>query len=306
MLASITAAAAEVSCLGHLRRFGRPGLAGWGIGTGAGACAWAVAPYLLTGNLRMTLRGCLWYVIHLVSAMLFAYYVFLRHPPAVRSPSPDNDMIKFDAAAAEPGNVFAVWEPTYRAKTVYGRVKQNSKLTSKLIRPYIRPLLYSFALQTLVAPGMSRAYAKSNAFGSFDSFYAAYNLAFHAGSFVSRSAILVHRVHKLRRVTSVMTIVTGLVVINAISGAITSPVVLLPALFVAGLLGGAVYANVFATAVEQTTNEHVDDAQYMLGVIGTGETMGILLGTLFGSLIEAGFCVVDRGTGLRWCYSDAL
>ncbi len=309
-VASATAAAAEVSSLGHLRHFGRPGLAGWGMGTGAAASAWAVAPYVLTANMRMALRDCLWYVTHLVAAMLFAHYIFLRHPPVSKIQSDDHDnhdshdMIKFDAVAAGPGSVFSVREPIFRASTATGRIRHNLKVTDKLVRPYMRPLLCSFTLQMLVAPGMARAYAKLPAFATFESFFAAYSLAFHAGSFVSRSAILLHRAQKLRRVPSAMTVVAALIVVNGIFAFVATPVVVLPAMFVAGLLGGAVYAHVFATAVEQTSNEHVDDAEYTLGVIGVGETAGVLLGTLLGTFIEMGFCEVDRGTGLRWCYSE--
>lgn len=304
MLACVAASLAEVSCLGHLRHFGQPGLAGWGIGTGAAATLWAVLPYFLTTNMGIMLRALLHYVAYLVAAMTVAHYLLLGRPPVPTTTLKGSD-IKFDDMAAEEGTTFSLLEPTSRPTSFRGRIKHNLLLTDKLARPHIRQLLYTFTLQALVAPGLGRAYAKSSAFETFDSFYALYNVAFHAGSFIARSMIVFHRFQKLRNITSVLTGVTAVLVINGVFAATSSPVLILPLEFVAGFLGGAVYVNVFATAVSQTASEDAPDAEYALGVIGVGETAGVLLGELFGSLLELSLCMVDRGTGLRWCYSES-
>jgi hypothetical protein len=44
------------------------------------------------------------------------------------------------------------------------------------------------------------------------------------------------------------------------------------------------------------------DREFSLGVIGAGETVGLLTGVVLGSFLEAGLCGWGLGHGRRWCH----
>lgn len=304
MLAAATAAATEVSCAGHLRHFGRAGLAGWGVGSGAAAVLCAVAPRVMTVGARVVLRAAVGYAHYLIAAGLVAGSMILRRPPVFTATTVD--CVKFDARANEDGAGFVVHEPPPSEPATWtARVEHNLRLLDPLAKPYIRSLCFAFTLQALVAPGIARAYGRSDVFGSFETFYAVFNLAFQAGNLVSRSTILLIRFRHLSRLTSLLAVLAAVVLVNGVATLVSSPYIVLPALFVTGLLGGAIYANVYASALEQMATDNPADAEFGLGVIGAGETAGTLCGSLLAALAEQSLCSVDAGTGTRWCYSRA-
>ncbi|OAA70580.1 CLN3 protein [Cordyceps fumosorosea ARSEF 2679] len=304
-LAAATAAATEVSCAGHLRHFGRAGLAGWGIGTGAASLLAAVAPYFLSVSLHVPLRAAVGHAHYFIGAALVAGSMILRRPPVFTTTTVDS--IKFDARAAEEGGSFVVLEPPAQgeaqAQTWTARIEHNLRLVDPLAKPYIRSLCFAFTLQALVAPGIARALARSDLFAHFETFTAVYGLAFQAGNLVSRSTILLVRVRHLNRLTSLLAVLSAAVLLNGVAALVSSPYLVLPTVFAAGLLGGAVYANVFASALEQMAVDRPADAEFGLGVIGVGETAGTLCGSLLAALAEQSLCGVDAGTGTRWCYT---
>ncbi|KAM3521129.1 hypothetical protein NHJ13051_006447 [Beauveria bassiana] len=310
LLAAATAAVTDVSSLGHLRHFGHAGLAGWGIGTGAASLLWAVAPYVVTVSAHVVLRTALDYAHYFVGAGLVAHSMVLRRPPVFTCTTVDS--IKYDARAAEEGSgEFVVQEPPPQhddggpTTTWAGRFEHNLRLVDPLAKPYIRTLCFAFTLQALVAPGISRAYGRSAVFGTFETFSAVYNLAFQAGNLVSRSTILLVRIRHLARLTSLLAVVVAALLLNGVAAFVVSPYLVLPALFAAGLLGGAVYANIFASALEQMATDKPAHAEFGLGVISTGETVGILCGSLLAALTEQSLCSLDARNGTRWCYTTS-
>ncbi|EGX93063.1 CLN3 protein [Cordyceps militaris CM01] len=284
MLAAATAAATEVS--------------------GAAAVLCAVAPRVMTVGARVVLRAAVGYAHYLIAAGLVAGSMILRRPPVFTATTVD--CVKFDARANEDGAGFVVHEPPPSEPATWtARVEHNLRLLDPLAKPYIRSLCFAFTLQALVAPGIARAYGRSDVFGSFETFYAVFNLAFQAGNLVSRSTILLIRFRHLSRLTSLLAVLAAVVLVNGVATLVSSPYIVLPALFVTGLLGGAIYANVYASALEQMATDNPADAEFGLGVIGAGETAGTLCGSLLAALAEQSLCSVDAGTGTRWCYSRA-
>lgn len=229
--------------------------------------------------------------------------MILRRPPVFTTTTIDT--IKYDARAAEEGGSFVVHEPQSQAEpqSWTGRLEHHMRLFDPLAKPYIRTLCFAFTLQALVAPGISRAYGQSGVFGSFETFYAIYNLAFQAGNLVSRSTILLVRFRNLSRLTSLLAVLAAALLFNGVTTTISSPVITLSVLFFTGLLGGAVYANVFASALEQMATDKPSDAEFGLGIISSGETAGSLCGSLLAAFVEQSLCSIDMGNGVRWCYS---
>lgn len=303
MLASATAAATEVSCLGYLRHFGRAGLAGWGIGTGVASLIWAVTPYIMSVSMRVMLRSAVDYLHYFIGATLVANYVIVRRPPVFTTTTIDT--IKYDARATEEDGAFVVQEPHIEPKTWTSRLEHNLRLLDPIAKPYIRSLYFAFTMQALVAPGVARAYGQSGVFGSFETFYAMYNLAFQAGNLLSRSTILLIRFRRLGLLTSLLAVLVAIMLSNGVAMAVSSPFLVLPVLFFTGLVGGALYANIFASALEQMAADTPADAEFGLGAISAGETAGTLSGSLLAALVEQSLCSVDGGNGARWCYTTA-
>lgn len=304
MLAAATASATEVSCMGYLRHFGRAGLAGWGIGTGVASLLWAGAPYFMTVSMHVQIRAAVDYTHYFIAASLVANYMILRRPPVFNTTTVDT--IKYDARATEEGGEFVVQDaPKPEPTTFANRFEHNLRLIDPMAKPYVRPLCFAFTLQALVAPGIARAYGQSTLFASFETFCAVYNLAFQAGNLVSRSTILLVRFRNLGRLSSLLAVLVALALVNGVATVISSPYFVLPLIGLTGLVGGALYANVYASALEQMASDKPADAEFALGAISAGETAGVLFGGLTSALVEGRLCSVDARTGSRWCYSRA-
>ncbi|KEY69814.1 hypothetical protein S7711_08598 [Stachybotrys chartarum IBT 7711] len=303
LLAAAATAASEVSFLALLRDYGRVGLAGWGAGTGAGGIAVAVMPYVLTYRWGLFLRSSVGYIYYLLAAMVLAYFLLL--PKALDSRLPRyGDRSKADDDEDENNDSSLLLEDPLRDPTLpfSERVRQNLKLASSLIGPYMVPLAVGRGMQALVFPGITRALGISSSFEAYASYYAAYGLCFHLGNLVGRTSVLVVQYPKTKGLLVRLGLLTVIGVATASLHFLAIPAVVFVVALSAGLVGGAVYSNVFAAALVEIGSASGLDREFSLGVIGAGETVGLLTGVVLGSFLEAGLCGWGLGHGRRWCH----
>lgn len=301
------ASATDVSTLGLLRYYGKLGLVGWGFGTGVGGIICAVMAYVVTVGVGGFLRDSITYAYYLNAMILLAYYVGLPGKPS-GSPARADAMARnrVDLSledAEEPSGTLLVKEPQPRATRFVQRVEQNVKLASSLTGTYMLPLFFAFVGQAIVFPGIMRALGTSPAFDSFLSYSAVYGLAFQLGNLVSRSSILFVRYQKARPLLIRLGIVAAVIVINASFLIVSLPFAVFALAFLVGLIGGAVYINTFAAALEDPALELDADREFSLGVLGSGESAGTLVGALFGTLLGSLACGMELGAGQRWCHA---
>ncbi|KAI8725518.1 hypothetical protein NCS52_00123100 [Fusarium sp. LHS14.1] len=270
-LASVSAAAMEVSFLGMIRYYGRAGLAGWGAGVGAGAVFCAVLPFALTIWMESFLRDFIDCIYALTGAMLVAFFVVLPGAP-VDYPEARQDRGK---AHVEDGPTLAMLDPVEelsRALSTTNRIN----LTKSMIRPFMVPLFAAFALQTLAYPGISRALPLPSSTGSFFSYFTSYALAFQIGSFIARTHTPLLRPESTRVAFTAFSVVTAIFLINAILLVFSAPVPVALLAFGAGLGGGAVYMIVMGKVLEEKSFEPGINQEFSLQVVGAGETAGVL------------------------------
>ncbi|RSM06915.1 hypothetical protein CEP52_005510 [Fusarium oligoseptatum] len=240
-LASVSAAAMEVSFLGMMRYYGRAGLAGWGAGVGAGAVFCAVLPFVLTVWMESFLRDFIDCIYALTGAMLFAFFVVLPGAP-VNYPEARQDRGK---AHVEDGPTLTMHDPIEelsRALSTTNRVN----LTKNMIRPFMVPLFAAFALQTLAYPGISRALPLPLSNGSFFSYFTSYALAFQIA----------------------LSVVIGVLLVNATLLVFSTPVLVGLLAFGAGLGGGAVYMIIMGKVLEEKSVEPGINQEFSLQVVG--------------------------------------
>ncbi|KAJ4324373.1 hypothetical protein N0V84_003934 [Fusarium piperis] len=275
-LASISAAAMEVSFLGMMRYYGRAGLAGWGAGVGAGAVFCAVLPFVLTVWMESFLRDFIDCIYALTGAMLFAFFVVLPGAP-VNYPEARQDRGK---AHVEDGPTLTMQDPVEelsRALSTTNRVN----LTKSMIRPFMVPLFAAFALQALAYPGISRALPLPPSTRSF-SYFTSYALAFQIGSFISRTHTPLLRPESTRTAFTALGGVVAVLLVNATLLVFSARVVMGLLAFGAGLGGGAVYMIVMDKVLEETSLEPGIHQEFGLQVVGAGETSGVIVGGLLG------------------------
>ncbi|KAI9163927.1 Protein BTN1 [Paramyrothecium foliicola] len=298
LLAAAATAASEISFLGFLQHYGKAGLAGWGVGTGAGAIAVAVMPYVLTYRMGLFLRSAVGYTYYLIPSMLIAYYIIL---PRVQTPQGSDKHSGQDLDIESENGEFLV-QSVSASLTFRQRIERNLKLIGSLATPYMVPLLASTAIGGIIFPGVTRAYAISSSFGAYASYFSAYGLAFQLGNMLGRVSAVFARSPKTRNPNIRLCAIAAVIVLNACLLFITIPFFVFVAVFGVGFLCGTIYSNTFAAALEEPGAAAVD-REFSMGVIGIGETAGILAGACIGAVLETSFCALSLGDGQRWCHA---
>lgn len=302
MLASALSATGDLSWLGMLHHYGRPGLAGWAWGTGIGGMLVAIMPYALTVKMGMFLRASIGYTWYLVPIMLLSHLFVLPQPPSgdfqpVLGQYKDDDL-NVDSEEDESVGMLTRDPPTMPTSFAQ-QIESNLRLTGQLVGPLMLPLFFGSVGQGVIYPGFSRSMAVTDAFDGFLSYFAVFGLSFQLGNFISRTAILFLSFRKIKTLLLVLAVISLLFIINGMTLAASSPAVIFTMGFLGGLTWGHTYISTFAAALEDNSYNSGADREFSLGVIGAGETAGLLLGGIMAARLETGFC--RMGVGNRWC-----
>lgn len=300
LLASASAAATEVSCLGRLPYYGRSALVGWGIGTGAGNLASSVAPFIWTAHMGHQIRAAIGYVYYFIGFILCAYYIVLPEPMESES-TLNGQLSKSDEVNRAQSSSLLIQEPQTQPKRLASRIQQNLDILGEIQHPYIMLLLVSAASQSMLAPGINRGHAVFRGFRSFESFVASHNLAFHLGGFISRSSILVLRIRNIERLQRCLIIASIVCLLGVVGNILPSVILLHGLLSCVGVLAGATYINAIASTWDYLTTNSPENTEFGLSAVGLGESTGLLGGSLVACFIESQMCTSGPFLGMRWC-----
>ncbi|KAH7180504.1 batten's disease protein Cln3 [Fusarium sp. MPI-SDFR-AT-0072] len=297
-LASISAAAMEVSFLGMLRYYGRVGLAGWGAGAGAGAVFCAILPFVLTVWLESFLRDFIDSIYALTGAMLVAFFVILPGAP-VNYPHAQQEASKVDIEDAS----LLAQDPVEQLSRMLS-TRNRLNLMKAMIRPFMIPLSGAFAVQALAYPGISRALPLPTSYTSFFSYFTTYGLAFQLGNFISRTHTLLFRPTSTKAAFTIIGASTFILLANSIFLVFSTEVLVGLLAFGAGIGGGAVYMTIFDRVLQDKSFESGINLEFGLQVVGVGETVGVIVGGLLGVMLESLMCGGTFTTTKRWCHTS--
>ncbi|KAG5755468.1 hypothetical protein H9Q70_001961 [Fusarium xylarioides] len=284
VLASISAAAMEVSFLGMLRYYGRVGLAGWGAGVGAGAVFCAILPFVLTVWLESFLRDFIDCIYALTGAMLVAFFVVLPGAP-VNYPHAEQEASKADVEDAS----LLAHDPVEQLSRMLS-TRNRLNLTKAMIRPFMMPLFGAFTTQALAYPGIARALPLPISYTSFFSYFTTYGLAFQLGNFISRTHTLLLRPASTKAAFTIIGASTFILLANSIFLVFSAEVLVGLLAFGAGLGGGAVYMTIFDRVLQDKSFESGINLEFGLQIVGVGETAGVIVGGLLGVMLEILMC----------------
>jgi battenin len=301
LLAAAATAASEVTHLGLLRYYGKTGLAGWGLGTGAGAIAVAIMPYIVTYRMGLFLRSAVHYTYYLIPMMLIGYYVVLPRSHIPRS-GHNNERNVQDMDLGDDDVELLAHGITATPTTFRQSIQDNLKLFRLLTMPYMFPLFASAVFQGIIFPGVTRAYPSSSSFEAYSAYFAAYGFAFQLGNMLGRVSAVFMRSQKGKSPMTRLCVVSVLAVINACFLFFTWPIVVFVLVLVVGFMCGTVYSNTF-TAVLEDSGPAAGNREFSLGVIGIGETEGVLIAAFIGAALESSICSFSFGSGQRWCHN---
>ncbi|KAI1031033.1 hypothetical protein LB504_000267 [Fusarium proliferatum] len=271
VLASISAAAMEISFLGMLRYYGRVGLAGWGAGVGAGAVFCAILPFVLTVWLESFLRDFIDCIYALTGAMLVAFFVILPGAP-VNYPHAQHEATKVDVEDAS----LLAQDPVEQLSRMLS-TRNRLNLTKALIRPFMWPLFGAFAVQALAYPGIARALPLPTSYTSFFSYFTTYGLAFQLGNFISRTHTLLLRPTSTKAAFAIIGASTFILLANSIFLVFSTEVLVELLAFGAGLGGGAVYMTIFDRVLQDKSFESGINLEFSLQMVGAGEAAGVIV-----------------------------
>uniref|UniRef100_A0A8H7NK13 Protein BTN n=1 Tax=Bionectria ochroleuca TaxID=29856 RepID=A0A8H7NK13_BIOOC len=304
VLASIQAAGGDVTWLGNLRHYGKPGLVGWGIGSGAGSAVSAVLPYFITVTRKMFLRDAVGYIVYLVPVVIVSHFFIL--PPFPTSESQDRAQHSKDDKEKleryEPAGMSLIDAPTKPMKAME-RIEANNRILSRLASPYVIPLFMSSIGYAVLYPGFVRAMGIVPSFDRYTSYLAAYGLIFQLGNCMARSCLTLIRFRNTRLMFALLGLVFLALLCNSVFSIATAPILVFPLVFIGGFATGAIYIDVFASLVEHRDHESGADLEFALGAVGVGEPAGMLLGGLIATVLEQWLCGSGLAAGERWCHT---
>ncbi|KAK1958861.1 hypothetical protein LY78DRAFT_646930 [Colletotrichum sublineola] len=294
LLAACSSAATELCCLDLIRDYGRLGLIAWAAGTSLGQMANATWPLVLTSFMGKTVREGTGYMYQLVAIILLAYYVFL--PRNCLPTGAETDLSNRDAESNYK-NMSLLEAASTTPDKVARKSGRQPRQISVVTRQYLPALLITSAAQAMVYPGISLALDGSS-FSSLLSWTSSLAFALSFGSFVARLSAMSLRLGNHRVVLVLLAWTVVLLLADSIFFLDSSYVVICVALC-SGLLGGAIYVEVF-DGVLQAVSDH-PDFLIAIGMISAGDTLGSLLGGWVGFVWETTVCnmTVDRG---RFCH----
>ncbi|KAJ4263587.1 hypothetical protein NW762_006408 [Fusarium torreyae] len=298
-LASISAAAMEISFLGMMRYYGRVGLAGWGAGVGAGAVFCAVLPFILTVWLESFLRDFIDCIYALTGAMLVAFFVILPGAP-VNYPDARHELSKLDV---EDGSSLLPQDPVQHLSRVLS-TRNRIHLTKAIVQPFMLPLFAAFAAQALAYPGISRALPLPASPTSFFSYFTTYGLAFQLGNFITRTHTMLFRPVSSKAAFAILGTTTLVLLANAVFLVFSTQVLVGLLAFGAGLGGGAIYMMILDRLLEEKSAEPGINQEFNLQVVGVGETVGVVVGGLLGTMLESLMCGGTFTATERWCHTS--
>ncbi|KAF4497384.1 Sterol uptake control 2 [Fusarium agapanthi] len=264
VLASISAAAMEVSFLGMLRYYGRVGLAGWGAGVGAGAVFCAILPFVLTVWLESFLRDFIDCIYALAGAMLVAFFVVLPGAP-VNYPHAQHEASKVDVEDAS----LLAQDPVEQLSRMLS-TRNRLSLTKAMIRPFMMPLFGAFAIQALAYPGIARALPLPTSYTSFFSYFTTYGLAFQLGNFISRTHTLLLRPTTTKVAFTIIGASTFILLANSMFLVFSAEVLVGLLAFGAGLGGGAVPMIIFDRVLQDKSFESGINLEFVLQICDEG------------------------------------
>ncbi|KAK1566156.1 uncharacterized protein LY79DRAFT_584976 [Colletotrichum navitas] len=293
LLAASSSAATEILCLDLIRGYGRLGLIAWAAGTSLGQMANAIWPLVLTSFMGMTVREGTEYMYRLVAIILLAYFAIL--PRNCLPTGSETDLSNRDTGGYNKNT--SLLETTSTSNKVTGIFGHQIRQVSVVSRQYLHILLATSAMQAMVFPGISLALDGSS-FSSLLSWTSALAFSLSFGNLTARLSAMSLRLGNHRIALILLAWTVALLLADSIFFLGSSFVVLSVALC-SGLLGGAIYVEVF-DGVLQALSDH-PDCILAIGIIGAGDTLGSLLGGWIGFLWEATVCdmTVDRG---RFCH----
>ncbi|KAF5001656.1 hypothetical protein FGRMN_962 [Fusarium graminum] len=271
-LASMSAAAMEVSFLGMVRYYGRTGLAGWGAGVGAGAVFCAVLPFVLTVWLESFLRDFIDCIFALTGAMLVAFFVILPGAP-VNYPHVRHELFKVDVDVKDASTLLD--DPIQQLSRMLS-TRNRIHLTKSMVRPCMIPLFGAFVVQALAYPGISRALPLPELSASFFSYFTTYGLAFQLGNFISRTHTPFFQPVNVTVAFTILGTATLVLLANSILFVFSAQTLVGFLAFGAGLGGGAVYMIIFDRVLKEKTLENGIGLEFGLQVVGLGETAGVV------------------------------
>lgn len=303
VLASVISAGGDICWLGLVRYYGKHGLSGWGLGTGAGGIACAVLPYVLTVSMGTVLRSGILYAYYLAPLILLSHWFII---PAAPTPKFSNSWASAkgdDDSDPDSSAQLLIQDAPTNSMSAWQRVDCNLRLVSKAASPFILPLLLSSTCQFIIYPGISRAMAITPVFDRYSTYLGSYGFSFQLGNCIARSSLLVDCHYRRKWSLMVMGFSTALVLLNAGFVFEAAPIPIFLAVFVIGVTTGLVYIETFSTALEDRAYLSAKDKEFSLQLIGIGEHGGLLLGGLIGNLLEINMCGMMLGTGDRWCHT---
>ncbi|KAL7798713.1 batten's disease protein Cln3 [Trichoderma afarasin] len=302
VLASANTAVAEVFFSSQLSHYGKTALAGWGTGTAAGGALRAVLPTILTIHMGLMMRNATSYVYYLLVAMVAAYFLVL--PPAILDTMAVNELAREEEDTIEmesPKSSLLTTENHSQTIGFRERIHRNMQLMSgKLLRLCIDPLLLVTAVQTLVSSGTPRASRQLRSFSGYQSFSATYGLVFRIGDVIARSTALLFRNRRPRLLFALLVVFCIVAIINTSLMMSANKYVVLGLISSIGWLSGMMYMHIYNAAMEYLSRNPDDDAEFALGSIGVGETVGMLIGSLAAVTFESQLCGLASQKG-RWC-----
>lgn len=318
VLASLSSGGGELSFLGLTHYYGPMSLAAWGSGTGGAGLAGAGLYVMFTSWFGFSVKGTLLASAFLPVVMLLSFFVILPQGPLRQGTRlkdyeslPAEDLTEGDveddptgttsSSLLVPGPEVAATAFSANPERHGGTFLAHLNRFKSLLVPYVFPLLMVYIAEYTINQGVASTLLfplESGPFSEHRSFYPFYNFLYQVGVFISRSSTPFVRIHQLY-VPSILQVGNLiLLTLHSLFFFIPSVYIIFAVVFWEGLLGGAVYVNVFAEIHEKVPEA---DREFSLSATSVSDSGGICIAGFVGIALETWLCNWNVQHGRPWC-----
>lgn len=163
------------------------------------------------------------------------------------------------------------------------------------------PLLLVYVAEYTINQGVTPTLLfplKETPFDHYRDFYPAYNAAYQAGVFISRSSSPFIRVHHLYLPSFLQIANLVILTFHALFNFIPNVYLVFLVIFWEGLLGGLVYVNTFAEIADRVP---AADREFSLSATTVSDSGGICIAGFLGMAFEVWLCQWQVARGRDYC-----
>ena len=317
VLGSAASGFGEITFLALLSFFEPQTVGSWSSGTGAAGIFSSLSYMFLTSVLGVSFQVTLLMVGVMPLCMIVVYERIMSKPHLSKESSryvyvPVLTETTIGGSSDISVEISADCDDDLSSRPTSGRkisadqlsVRDRLTIIKPLVWPYMIPLFIVFAAEYTINQGIMPVLLfplTQTPFTQIRDHYVTYQCLYQLGVFISRSSIQYYQVPDILSLSILQVLILGLLLLQALTGAIHPIYAVFLIIFCEGLLGGGVYVNAFFRIRREVEPVY---QEFALSVCALADTLGISVAGIISLIIRPLLCKWQQDRDYDLCGSS--